>query len=519
MTSLDVSNNTALHWLVCSENQLTSLVVSGNVVMQRLYCDANQLTTVDVSGDTSLQWLNCDWNEITTLNVSGDTALQGFSCIGNQLATLDISGNAVLQALDCSENKLTSLEVCGDVSLQYLNCYWNQLTALDVSDNVALQWFSCDFNQLTTLDISSNTTLQFLGCSENQLTTLDVSGLSYLSTLWCNYTPLTVVNIGGNDLLPPQSTTDDWSTNFVTDPGVVVNTVPVVMVDPIVDGSEGASWSGSGSFSDPDANTWTASVDYQDGTGTYPVTLNEDKTFTLNHVFADSGDYSATLTISDVYISKTYTFDVHVANVAPTAVVSNSGPVDIGNPATVNFSNTYDPSPTDTTAGFHYSFATDSVDLVTTYADAGTTASQNFTFADNGLYTVYGRIFDKDGGYSDYATTVTVNIGAPAAPSGLTAWGDYGGAYLYWNDNSSNETSFQIQRATDANFQFNVTSFTVAADATEAWDYGSGILSNVTYYYRIRAINSAGNSTYSATASCCTYGDWGLPATPSGFTA
>src|SRR5205807_1962625 len=34
---------------------------------------------------------------------------------------------------------------------------------------------------------------------------------------------------------------------------------------------------------------------------------------------------------------------------------------------------------------------------------------------DNGSYTVYGRIFDRDGGSTDYATTLVVNNAAPSA--------------------------------------------------------------------------------------------------------
>ena len=144
----------------------------------------------------------------------------------------------------------------------------------------------------------------------------------------------------------------------------------------------------------------------------------------------------------------------------------------------------------------------------------------NGTITSGGLYTAPSSgtgtetIAATSGSITGTADTSVVPIAIPTAPSGLTAWGDYGGAYLYWSDNSSNETGFQIQRATDANFQFNVTSFTASADATETWDYGSGMLSNVAYYYRIRAVNSAGNSAYSATASCSTYGDWTIPNTP-----
>ncbi|MGA2060932.1 MAG: PKD domain-containing protein, partial [Thermoguttaceae bacterium] len=84
-----------------------------------------------------------------------------------------------------------------------------------------------------------------------------------------------------------------------------------------------------------------------------------------------------------------------------------------GSPATVSFSGASDPSNTDTAAGFHYSFATSASALAGDYASAGAADAAQFTFDDNGTYTVYGRIIDKDGGYTDYQTVVVVNEVAP----------------------------------------------------------------------------------------------------------
>jgi Ca2+-binding RTX toxin-like protein len=102
-----------------------------------------------------------------------------------------------------------------------------------------------------------------------------------------------------------------------------------------------------------------------------------------------------------------------VANVSPTGAMSNNGPVDEGSPATVQITGVTDPSPVDTAAGFHYSFAMTSAALAVSYDAAGASPSANFTFADNGSYTVFGRVFDKDGGSADYSTTVVVNNVAP----------------------------------------------------------------------------------------------------------
>jgi uncharacterized delta-60 repeat protein len=114
---------------------------------------------------------------------------------------------------------------------------------------------------------------------------------------------------------------------------------------------------------------------------------------------------------------------INITNVAPTATLSNSGPVDENSPVTVRFTNQLDPSSSDTQAGFHYSFATDPSQLATSYAGATDGASQTFTFPDGpATPVVYGRIFDKDGGFTDYQTAVTVNDVAPTASvSGPTA--------------------------------------------------------------------------------------------------
>src|SRR5262249_11802508 len=42
----------------------------------------------------------------------------------------------------------------------------------------------------------------------------------------------------------------------------------------------------SGSFTDPDsADTWTASIDFGDGSGAVPLTLNPDHTFSVTHTY------------------------------------------------------------------------------------------------------------------------------------------------------------------------------------------------------------------------------------------
>ncbi len=204
----------------------------------------------------------------------------------------------------------------------------------------------------------------------------------------------------------------------------VNNLAPLVNAGSNVALVEGGTFSGGGSFSDPGAETWTATVDY--GAGTQPLTLNPDKTFALSHTFADSGVYHVTVTVTDSHGgSGSGMLVVAVGNVAPTATftLTNGGPAEEGGTATVTFVNAFDPSPADTEAGFHYAydFNNDGTFEVGDGSYGGSsiadTAIVSAAFLDDGpgTRTVRGRILDQDGGFTDYTTAIGISNVAPTA--------------------------------------------------------------------------------------------------------
>jgi hypothetical protein len=69
---------------------------------------------------------------------------------------------------------------------------------------------------------------------------------------------------------------------------------------------------------------------------------------------------------------------------------------------------------------------------------------------------------------------------------------------LYWQDKSDNENSFLIERSTSVASGF-VQIATVGANVVYYVD--PGVVRKTTYYYRVRAANSGGKSTYSNVAS------------------
>jgi hypothetical protein len=71
-------------------------------------------------------------------------------------------------------------------------------------------------------------------------------------------------------------------------------------VDPLSDATvdRGETYSTNGSFVDTDSSSWTATVDYGDGSGTQPLVL-DGTNFTLSHVYSAADTYTVTVTITD----------------------------------------------------------------------------------------------------------------------------------------------------------------------------------------------------------------------------
>jgi hypothetical protein len=104
-----------------------------------------------------------------------------------------------------------------------------------------------------------------------------------------------------------------------------------------------------------------------------------------------------------------YTASVTVTNVAPTADFDAESPVDEGSSIALSLTNPFDPSSADTAAGFSYEF-----DCGSGYA-ASATGTASCPADDNGSRTVQGKITDKDGGFTEYSATVSIDNVAPTA--------------------------------------------------------------------------------------------------------
>jgi fibronectin type 3 domain-containing protein len=84
---------------------------------------------------------------------------------------------------------------------------------------------------------------------------------------------------------------------------------------------------------------------------------------------------------------------------------------------------------------------------------------------------------------------------------------------LSWTDNSANELGFKIERSTDGGTTFTEIATTGSNVTTYA---NTGLSNSTTYYYRVRATNSVGDSDYSNTATAMLPT---VPAAPGNLTA
>ncbi|MHC1742078.1 MAG: fibronectin type III domain-containing protein [Syntrophobacteraceae bacterium] len=143
-------------------------------------------------------------------------------------------------------------------------------------------------------------------------------------------------------------------------------------------------------------------------------------------------------------------------------------------------------------------------------------------FTDTGLLS--GRTYNyqvaAQNGFGLSGWTVppvaATTTGPPPAPTNLTA--TVVNAFqvdLSWTDNTINELSFQIERATNAAFTGTIARFAVGANSTTYSD--TTAQPATTYYFRVRAHANLQDSNWSTTASVTT--PQAPPAAPSGLTA
>lgn len=154
------------------------------------------------------------------------------------------------------------------------------------------------------------------------------------------------------------------------------------------------------------------------------------------------------------------------------------------------------------------------LDTRTNQAFSGRNQTRHFTFTNEATYTFFRWRVTANNGETGIALQVSeleiwgISKSAPAVPTALAVTDvTQFTISLAWNDVSTNESGFEVQRSTDGTNFTKVA--TVEAGATTYTDTNLRVLTQ--YFYRVRAVNDNSNSIFSQVASGTTLYDENLP--------
>lgn len=190
LTTLDASKCTKLVNFYCGYNKLTKIIMPHSTEMKVFICRGNKLESVDISANTKLLGISCDYNKIRSLDISLNPNLRTITCDGNRIETLNVSHLKILLHLSCERNNINSIDLTNNPYLEYLYCNYNSIETLDITKNTSLRQILCKGNHLKSLDVSENKNLNCIECDSNNIETLDISQNPKLNRLCCQNNPL-----------------------------------------------------------------------------------------------------------------------------------------------------------------------------------------------------------------------------------------------------------------------------------------------------------------------------------------
>ncbi|WP_026506766.1 leucine-rich repeat domain-containing protein [Butyrivibrio sp. MC2013] len=135
--------------------ELTKLSVKGTAV-----------TSLDLSGNTKLKYLQCSETDIVAVDTSMLPELANLQLAGTNVQNINLSGNPELQTLDICQTDIKEVDLTAVPKLRQLFC--------------------SDCNKLTELVLASNIKLQEVSIQGSGIQTLDLRGLTWLNNVTCD---------------------------------------------------------------------------------------------------------------------------------------------------------------------------------------------------------------------------------------------------------------------------------------------------------------------------------------------
>jgi len=281
----------------------------------------------------------------------------------------------------------------------------------------------------------------------------------------------------------------------------VTNVAPIASLQIPGQVLEGTTYPGQIVVTDPGAESLVYFIDWNDGLqAQWFVPLGDGKVSVL---YRDDTAGSAVdnrlvkLSVLDDAASSLTSYPLTVVNVPPVIAASGAATVTAGQTYTLTLGAITDPGHDVVTS------------QVITWGDGSTqtvpvgAGTYTHTFTTAGASTITVGLTDDDGTFTGASVPVTVAAATPSAPSGLTATAtSKSSIHLTWTNTTTNQTSIQVERCKGTG----CTSFSrVATLSGTAVAYtNTGLASKNVYSYRIRSVNAAGSSPYSAVVSART---------------
>ena len=166
---LNISDVTGLEAFVnitqfnAENNSLTSIDLSQNTALKRLILRRNSLTALDLSANTALETILIEENSISAIDLTNHSSLKSFQCGDNNIATLSLPTTANdLRTLYLEKNQISTLDVSMYPDLRTLVVYNNNLTSVDISNNSRVVSLHVRGNNLTSLNVANGNNINFI---------------------------------------------------------------------------------------------------------------------------------------------------------------------------------------------------------------------------------------------------------------------------------------------------------------------------------------------------------------------
>ena len=177
------------------------------------------LTTIDVSNNTALTFLDLSFCALTNIDITQNIALEELRVFDNNLSVLDVSQNTVLTFLEVGNNNISLLDLSTNISLDSFFTSGNpNLTTIDLSNNTNLFNLAIEDSSVTSLDLSNNSGLGEVTIENNpNLTSLNIANGNNTAINQAYFTgnsALSCIQIDAGFTPPTNDWFKDTSTNY-----------------------------------------------------------------------------------------------------------------------------------------------------------------------------------------------------------------------------------------------------------------------------------------------------------------